>query len=90
MCDMKVLLRLSCMRLAERTHLFYYNSSSGRPALIIIESSGFEPRPPHSFSIIASVAQWVEHQTLNLGVTGSSPVLGLLCCGSSTGRALDF
>ena len=33
----------------------------------------------------ASVAQWIEHQTSNLGVAGSSPAVGKTKCFASYG-----
>ena len=33
--------------------------------------------PPPSTSAVALVAQWIEHQTSNLGVAGSSPARGI-------------
>ena len=41
-----------------------------------------------SITCSASVAQWIEHQTSNLGVAGSSPAWGSFCDQSKLGRVV--
>ena len=54
----------------------------GYSQLLLISQSGNNRRVTDyvSLSISARLAQSVEHETLNLGVVGSSPTLGELFC----------
>lgn len=56
--------------------------------LLIAVQRLFDQQSPHSPNMWAPVAQWIEHQTSNLGVAGSSPARGifsfLLLPGSSS------
>lgn len=48
--------------------------------LEVIQSSYISCRAPYdpSYGTYALVAQWIEHQTSNLGVAGSSPARGTI------------